>query len=271
VKATKIITLTTDFGHRDSYVGQMKGAVLAVDPEAHVIDLCHGIPPQDIRAGAYILETGYNAFPEGTVHVVVVDPGVGTDRRMVAVCAGRHFFLAPDNGVLSRVLARERTVAAHLLQNKSLFGPASSSTFDGRDVFSPVAAWITRGVDLQRLGPAAGELVKLEPTGARVSLGCPCRVAVIHVDHFGNVVLDITTASLTALLGHAPDKESSLRLVCEGGTVDRFARTYGDADAQQPFFLINSAGYLEIAVQTGRADQRLGLRTGVHPELTVGR
>ncbi|HXV75193.1 MAG TPA: SAM-dependent chlorinase/fluorinase [Candidatus Polarisedimenticolaceae bacterium] len=270
MKTSKIITLTTDFGQRDSFVGQMKGAALSVDPEARLVDLCHGVPPHDVRAGSYLLETGYNAFPDGTVHVVVVDPGVGTDRRLVAVHAGRHLFLAPDNGVLSRVLAREKIVAAHLLQNPTLYRSPVTPTFEGRDVLAPVAAWITRGVELQRLGPPAGQLVTLEPTGPRVVPGRPCRVAVVHVDHFGSVVLDMTATQLTALLGHAPDRDSPLTLRCEGGIVSRFVRTYGEADGVEPFFLINSTGYLEIACRAGRADERLALRAGVHPELTVG-
>jgi S-adenosylmethionine hydrolase len=268
--SSKIITLTTDFGQLDSYVGQMKGAVLSIEPDARVIDLCHEVPAHDVRSASYVLETGYDVFPEGTIHVVVVDPGVGTDRRMVAVHAGRHYFLAPDNGVLTRVLAREKLIAAHLLQNDTLFRPSESTTFHGRDVFAPVAGWITRGVALQRLGPAAGPLVTLERTGTRISLGRPSRVAVIHVDRFGNVVLDLTVTELTALLGHAPDRESPVLLRCEGGEVRRFARTYGVAEGTDPFFLINSAGYLEVAVREGRADRTLGLRSGMHPELLVG-
>jgi S-adenosylmethionine hydrolase len=271
MEASRIITLTTDFGHRDSYVGQMKGAALAVEPDARMVDLCHEVPAHDVRAGGYLLETGYSAFPNGTVHVAVVDPGVGTERRMLAVRAGEHFFLAPDNGLLSRVLAREKLVAAYILQNPSFLGPRSSVTFAGRDVFAPAAAWICRGVDLQRLGPPAGELVRLESTRPRLEFGRPVRVPVVHVDHFGNIVLDVTVEALTAVLGHSPDESSPLNVVAEGGRVTRFVETYARGEGREPFFLINSAGYLEIALDAGRADEALGLRAGMHPELKVGR
>jgi S-adenosylmethionine hydrolase len=218
-----------------------------------------------------LLETAYAAFPSGTVHVAVVDPGVGTDRRMIAVLAGEHYFLAPDNGLLGRVLDREKITAAHVLQNRSFFGPRDSITFAGRDVFAPAAAWIVRGVDLQRLGPPAGKLVPLEPGRPRIELGRPVRVPVIHVDHFGNVVLDVKVETLTAVLGHPPAPETAIKLVAEDGRVSRFVETYALGGGREPFFLINSAGYLEVAVEAGRADEALGLRPGTHPELKVGR
>lgn len=271
MEASKIITLLTDFGHHDTYVGQMKGAALAVEPDARLVDLCHDVPAHDVRAGAYLLETGYAAFPPRTVHVAVVDPGVGTDRRMIAVLAGEHYFLAPDNGLLGRVLEREKVTGAHVLQNPSFFGPRDSVTFAGRDVFAPAAAWILRGVDLQRLGPPAGDLTGPDPVRPRVELGRPVRIPVIHVDHFGNVVLDVRVETLTSVLGHPPAPDTAMRLVTEAGQVTRFLETYGHAGGREPFFLVNSAGYLEIAVESGRADDVLGLRPGTHPELKVGR
>jgi S-adenosylmethionine hydrolase len=266
----KIITLTTDFGYQDSYVGQVKGAILNVEPEARIVDLCHAVPAHDIRAGAYILETGYAAFPAGTIHVAVVDPGVGSDRRMLAARAGQYYFLAPDNG-LSRVLEHERLSACRVLQNRSLFGPRESMTFAGRDVFGPAAAWLSRGVDLARMGPPADDPVRLEGTRPRLQLGRSVRVPVLLADRFGNLVLDVTADALTTVLGHAPDEQTPLRLTAEGGEVRRFLPTYTLADDREPFFLINSAGYLEVAVRTGRADESLGLRPGMHPELKVGR
>jgi len=271
MEPSKIITLLTDFGDRDTYVGQMKGAALAIEPDARLVDLCHEVPAHDVRAGAFLLETGYAAFPPGTVHVAVVDPGVGTDRRMVAVRAGEYYFLAPDNGLLGRVLGRQKATGAHVLQNPSLFGPRGSATFAGRDVFAPAAAWILRGMDLERLGPPAGELVTPDPDRPRIELGRPVRVPVVHVDHFGNVVLDVRVETLTSVLGHRPGPDTAMRLVTEAGQVTRVLETYGHAGGREPFFLVNSAGYLEIAVDSGRACDVLGLRPGTHPELKVGR
>ncbi len=265
-----LITLTTDFGLEDSYVGQLKGAILAVDPELTIVDLCHHVAPHDVRGGAYVLETGYAAFPAGTIHVAVVDPGVGTARRMLVVRAAAHWFLAPDNGLLGRVLERATPYVAHALQNRAFFGPRSSATFSARDVFGPVAAWIARGVDIERLGPAVTDLVGVPFERPRLELGRPVRVPVVAVDRFGNVVLDVTTEALTALLGHPPDDRSFLHLATEGGEVTRFVRTYGDPAPPEPVLLVNSAGYLEVAVPAGRADIALGLRVGMHPALRIG-
>jgi len=189
---------------------------------------------------------------------------------MVAVQAGQHFFLAPDNGLLTRVLRRERLVAAHLIQHDSFLGPRRSTTFAGRDVFAPAAAWMCRGIDLDRLGPPASELVELDPGSERLELGRAVRIPVVHVDHFGSVVLDVRIEALTSVLGHAPDEQTSLRLSAERGQVTRFRTTYARAEGAEPFFLINSAGYLEVAVRGGRADEALGLRSGMHPELRIG-
>lgn len=266
-----LITLTTDFGLEDSYVGQVKGAILAVDPGLTIVDLCHHVAPQDVRGGAYILETGYAAFPAGTIHVAVVDPGVGTERRMLAVQAGGHRFLAPDNGLVGRVLERATPFVAHAIQNRAFFGPRASATFAARDIFGPVAAWIARGVELERLGPAVTDLVGLPAERPRLELGRAVRVPVVAIDRFGNVVLDVTVEALTALLGHPPDGRSFLHLVAEGGEASRFVRTYGDAVGREPALLVNSAGYLEVAVASGRADVALGVRVGMHPALRVGR
>ena len=265
------ITLTTDFGLEDTYVGQLKGAILAIDPEATIVDLCHHVAPFDIQGGSYALEVGCFAFPAGSIHVAVVDPGVGTDRRLLAVQAGGHRFLAPDNGLLGRVLERATPWVAHAIQNRSYFGPRTSRTFAARDVLGPVAAWIGRGVELERLGPAVTDLVGLTIERPRLELGHAVRVPVLAVDRFGNVVLDVTAEALGALLGHAPDESTELQLAAEGGSVERFARTYGETAGREPFFLVNSAGYLEVAVAAGRADETLGLRIGMHPALRVDR
>jgi S-adenosylmethionine hydrolase len=191
LSSPKILTLTTDFGLRDSYVGQMKGAVLAVDHEIRVVDLCHEVPPQRILSGAYLLETGYAAFPAGSVHVAVVDPGVGTRRRPLAVRAGSHLFVAPDNGLLSRVLDREPLREAHVIEEERYLRSPRSATFEGRDLFAPAAAWLARGVEPGELGRAAGKIVRLPASGHALRPGVPAEIDVLHVDRFGNVALDL--------------------------------------------------------------------------------
>src|SRR5215468_7695472 len=148
-----ILTLTTDFGTRDWFVGAMKGVILKVNPRAVLVDLAHEIEPGDIRRGAFALAASYRFFPRGTIHVVVVDPGVGSARRAVAVQTSDYLFVGPDNGVLSAALRREKILAAHWLQNKKYFLKPVSHTFHGRDVFAPVAAQLSRGVPIDRFGP----------------------------------------------------------------------------------------------------------------------
>jgi len=265
-----IVTLTTDFGRLDSYVGQMKGAILSVEPGLRIVDLCHEVPPQRIEAGAYLLETGYSAFPAGTVHVAVVDPGVGTSRRAVAVRAGSHVFVAPDNGLLTRVLLREPLEAVHLLENESFLRPDRSATFEGRDRFAPAAAWLARGIALDRLGPPADELVRLAGVRPQLSAGRPTAVPVLGVDRFGNVALDARVEDLTALLGREPSPEWALRLETSAGPVTEFRRTFGEGRGDGPFLLVNSAGYLEVALRGARADEALGLGPDSRPLLTPG-
>lgn len=264
-----IITFTTDFGLRDSYVGQMKGAALSVAPDARLVDLCHEVPPQQVAAGAYVLETGYGVFPAGTVHVAVVDPGVGTGRGAVAVRAGDQFFVAPDNGLLTRVLRREPLHEAHLLTDAAFQRPERSATFDGRDLFAPAAAWVARGTELRRLGPPAAELVRLEGVRPEIRLGKATPVPVVWVDRFGNVTLDVHRETLRKLLGPEPWSGAPLRLVAGDREVRAFHRTFADAEHGAPFLLVNSSGYLEVALREARADHALGLEPGSNALLTI--
>lgn len=262
----RIVTLLTDFGSRDTFVGQMKGALLAVNPEVVVVDLGHEVPPQDVEAGAFLLETAYDAFPQGTIHLAVVDPGVGTGRRRVAVRTNRYYFVAPDNGILSRVLDEEPVGSAYLLEAAHYMRPRVSATFEGRDVFAPAAAWIARGNDLSNFGPPAGNLVRLQPPPGAPP-GAPVTTRVLFVDRFGNAILDLGRHRLESWLG--PDAAFRGRVDTPGGVVTESRRTYADGGGAGPFVVVNSAGYLEIALLRGRADEALGLSRGaevvVHP------
>ncbi len=264
MKALKLITLTTDFGPGSSYVGQMKGAALAVDSGINVVDLCHDVPPQQITAGAYLLETGYALFPKGTIHVAVVDPGVGTDRRAIAVYTGDYYFLAPDNGLLTRVLRRASSVEAYLIESPRCRRAPVSPTFEGRDLFVPAAASLAAGMELQELGAPAGELVQLPDTRPLPKSRGVLEVCVLFVDGFGNVTLDITASELARFLGGERASLSTPR-----GKVDQLRRTFQDGESGKPFMLINSAGYLEIAIREGRAADDLGLTLGMRLSLTA--
>jgi S-adenosylmethionine hydrolase len=254
----RIVTFTTDFGTRDGFVGQMKGAALGVCPELSLVDITHDLPPHDILAGAVEIRMAYAAFPPYTVHVVVVDPGVGSSRRGVVVRTENYYFVAPDNGVLSLVLDEEPPGSAHVLEASHLRRPIVSSTFEGRDVFAPAAAWIARGISLERFGPEAGDLERLDLPAFVPRPGEAVPVKVLLVDRFGNVTLNVPRRSL-----EPPDGTvNRARIQAAGTTVERLRRTYADADTDAPFLLFNSAGFLEIAVREGRADERLGLKAG---------
>lgn len=243
-----IVTLATDFGNADGYVGQMKGVLLSLCPELVLVDLSHEIPAHAIRSGAFLLETASGVFPAGTIHLAVVDPGVGTARRRLIVRTERHLFVLPDNGLVSRVADREPLRGVWEIDAAHYRRQPVSSTFEGRDVFAPAAAWLARGVDPERFGPEVDDLVRLPRSAMPV-------VPVVWIDRFGNVVLDVPREALP--------REAAVRVSTpRGDVVETTARTYGEAAPGRPFLLFGSAGYLEIAVPEGRADATLGLSVG---------
>ena len=263
MSSPRIITLTTDFGTQDTFVGQMRGVVLTICPDAHVVDLTHEVPAHDVVAGAFALKTGYKAFPPGSIHVAVVDPGVGTSRRGVVVRTARYTFVAPDNGVLSLVLEEEVVEKAHVLETERYRLSEVSATFEGRDVFAPAAAWLLRGIDPEELGPAVDDLVRLPGASPVLESGRATPVRVLAVDHFGNVTLDVARDAVVRLL------RGGLRVEARGEAITTLHRTYGDAAGDGPFLLFNSAGYLEIAVREGRLADRLGIVAGDEVIVTV--
>ena len=269
-----LITLLTDFGHADAYVGVMKGVILGIDPLATVVDLTHDVPPQDILEGAFILGTAWQAFPSGTIHVAVVDPGVGTVRKAVLVQGGGHAFLAPDNGLLSFVLpADERQTnpvqpyagpvpegyTAHALTNPRYWRHPVSRTFHGRDIFAPVAAHLSAGVPADELGEGVAVLTRLPAAEPRWD-GNDLIGRVVHIDRFGNVVTSIPEA-LT-------NEGRTLTIELGGQRVQGLAATYGAGVGLVA--LIGSNGYLEIAVRNGMAAQLLGVKVGDEVRLRRG-
>ena len=254
----RLITLTTDFGLEDAYVGVMKGVILGINPAATIVDLCHAIPPQDVQAAAFLLHTAWPYFPPATIHVVVVDPGVGSQRRAIAVDVGAATFVAPDNGVLSYVLAEaaeKNTLAVHLT-NRRYWLSKISATFHGRDIFAPVAAHLSLGVPLADLGEPLpiGELVTLSlPRPARQSNGVWVG-HVVHVDHFGNLVTDLEAEAI----GDA----QAVVIEVGGRRIVGLRRTYAEGSPGEPMALIGSSGRLEIAVPGGQAARGLKVQIG---------
>lgn len=249
-----LITLTTDFGLADSYVGAMKGVILGIDPTAAIVDISHDITPQNVREAAYVIYTAYPYFPPDTVHVVVVDPGVGSRRRAIALRAAQACFVAPDNGVLSYVLARERMKEAVSLTNSRYHRPTVSHTFHGRDIFAPVAAHLARGVPLTKLGEPLSEIVAFPLPRPQVRPDGDVIGHVLHIDRFGNLILDVREED--GVLGEG------LVLEFADHRVQSLGRTFADVSAGELVAYIGSSGYLEIAVREGNAARLLDMKVG---------
>ncbi len=249
-----LITLTTDFGLADSYVGAMKGVILGIDPTATIVDISHDIAPQDVREAAYIIYTAYPYFPPDTVHVVVVDPGVGSRRRALALRTAQACFLAPDNGVLSYVLAREGMREAVSLTNSRYHRRTVSHTFHGRDIFAPVAAHLARGVPLTEVGEPLTEIVTFSLPQPRVLPDGDVVGHVLHIDRFGNLILDVREGDF--ILG------GGIILEVAGRRIQGLGRTFTDVSAGELVAYIGSSGHLEIASREGNAAQSLGVKRG---------
>ncbi len=246
-----LITLTTDFGTSDWFVGTMKGVMAGIAPQARLIDLTHEIPPGNVRAGAFALAAAFRYFPKRTVHAAVVDPGVGTTRKAIAVQTRRYIFIGPDNGVLSWALRNETISRIHLVQNTRYFLQPVSRTFHGRDIFAPAAAHISHGLPVQELGPVVTGLIRLpwpEPRRSKNAVDGE----VLYVDRFGNAITNIP-ASLVEGLG------ADLTVFHGRNQLCRVASFYGAVAAGRAVAVAGSSGFLEIAVNGGSAAQVLSL------------
>ncbi|HWW77562.1 MAG TPA: SAM-dependent chlorinase/fluorinase [Pyrinomonadaceae bacterium] len=254
-----LVTLLTDFGTADYFVGAMKGAVLASNPRAQVVDITHEIPAHDIEAGAFTLLAAFEAFPAGTVHVAVVDPGVGSARRAVAVTTPGHTFVGPDNGVFGYVYERVESFAVHQLTNQNYFRKDVSTTFHGRDVFAPVAGALSRGVAVEELGPRVEDFVRLPFARPERRAGGVLEGRIIHVDRFGNCVTNFTRRDVPAELF-----ERGMRMKVGGFEIEQLRRFFADEREARggPFAIWGSAGLLEIAVNRDSAARRLGVERG---------
>lgn len=243
-----ILTLTTDFGTGDYYVGAMKGVALGIAPDARLIDISHQIPPQDVLAAAFVLRHAAREFPPGTVHLAVVDPGVGTARRPIAVAAADQLWIGPDNGLFSFVLNDARV---HHIANKAFYSSRPSRTFHGRDIFAPIAAHLCTGLDLAAVGPPVYDPVLLPEITAQKSAQ---RIAgrIIHIDHFGNLVTNIAAADIEPW-------GTAVNIRLGSHALAGLSRTYGDVAEDAPLALIGSVDLLEISVNGGSAAQRFGL------------
>jgi len=250
-----IITLTTDFGLSDPFVGIMKGVILGIAPDAHLVDISHDIRSYDIVEAAFTIESTYRYFPEGTVHVVVVDPGVGSARRPLAVASRGHIFVAPDNGVLSGVFTNE----AYHITNDSLFLDSVSQTFHGRDIFAPVAANLARGTPIDSVGPRILNFIK-KPLLRPRQQGDKLVATVLRVDKFGNIITNLRRSDLP--------RDFTIQIA--GLDITRLCANFSEAQPGEFFALEGSTGYIELALNQGSAADRLDIERGAEIEVESG-
>jgi S-adenosyl-L-methionine hydrolase (adenosine-forming) len=258
--ARAIITLTTDFGLNDHFVGAMKGVILQIDPEAQIIDISHAVQPFDILDGALTISQAYSYFPSGTVHMVIVDPGVGTARRPILMAGDRHLFVAPDNGVLSLIYDREQRISVRHITSEHYFLQPRSNTFHARDIFSPVAAYMAKGIDPDRFGEEITDYVRFSAPRPKPIDERTLRGVVLKVDRFGNLVTNITAQDAPQLFSATP---SAFKItIGSKSQATRIYSNYAEGAPGEVFGILGSMGFLEVASNRGSAFQLLGAGKG---------
>lgn len=255
-----IITLTTDFGLTDHFVGAIKGVMLEIAPEAQIVDISHAVQAFDILDGALTISQAYSYFPSGTVHMVVVDPGVGTDRRPIVVTGNRHLFVAPDNGVLSLIYAREERISVRHLTSDHYFLSERSNTFHARDIFAPVAANLAKGVAADRFGEEITDFVRFGAPRPKPVDERTLRGVVLKVDRFGNLITNITPQDAPKLFD--ADPPAFTIAIGTKAPATRICSNYAEGSPGEVFGILGSMGFLEVATNRGSAFQLLGAGKG---------
>ncbi len=245
-----IIALLTDFGTRDYFVGAMKGVILSINAKANIVNITHEIPPQDIRSASFTLLACYNDFPPETIFVAVVDPGVGSSRRAVLLKTEDYYFVAPDNGLLSFVFEEETNFRVFELTNKKFFASKISRTFHGRDIFAPVAAYLTKGVEPSELGDETIDFVRFKSVKPKKISENETQAEIIHTDNFGNLVTNLKQSDLP----------ENFTLEVNGKIIEKQREFYAEAEKDEVFMILGSAGFLEIAAFQNRAERILSVK-----------
>ena len=257
--AISVITLLTDFGDRDYFVASMKGVILGINPQARIVDLSHAITPHQVEEAAYLIKASYQYFPDGTVHMAVVDPGVGSARRPLLVTTSRHFFLAPDNGLLSYIFQEETGIEVRQIENKQYRLDSEGATFDGRDLFAPAAAWLTKGQSPGSYGKLIQDYVTLPLTEPEWQ-GSVLAGMIVYVDRFCNLISNLTPFHVKEVQGRSRRSDISIRL--GGVTINGLVRSYSQGEAIVPHALINSNGQVEVFIKEGSAAETLNISRG---------
>ena len=249
-----VITLMTDFGTNDHFIGVMKGVILNINPQVQIVDITHTIPPQDVHGAAFIVNSTYRYFPAGAIHVVVVDPGVGSRRRAIVCQTDTAYFVCPDNGVLSYILSDNPTHRVVALDNASYRLSEVSNTFHGRDIFAPAAAHLSRGISLSQFGDAVNNVVRLPIQIPQVTKTAIVG-SVIWVDRFGNLITNLTFDMIKSF-----GMSNGFVIRAGKSEIYQLNSAYAESEKGRCLAIIGSSGHLEISVNQGSADQVLGLK-----------
>lgn len=258
-----IVTLTTDFGGNDHLVAAMKGVILKINPDVRIVDISHNVMPFDILDGALVIGQAYKYWPLRTVHVVVVDPGVGSARRPILVSGDQHYFVAPDNGVLSMVYEREEKVTVRHITAEHYFMNPVSNTFHGRDIFAPVAAWLAKNGQAPSFGEEVTDFVRFAMPKPKAANGA-IKGVVLKIDHFGNLITNFTAEDAPQLL-----TGSAFKMNVGAKEVSKLMQSYSQGAQGEPFAVVGSSGFLEISVNKGSAARALGVQRGAEVTLQV--
>ena len=261
-----IITLITDFGADDHFVGTMKGVILGINPAVEIVDICHNIASYDIFDAAYNLAQSYRFFPHDTIHLVVVDPGVGTARRPLAARTFGYQFVAPDNGVLSLIFDREENPEVRHITADHYFLNPVSNTFQGRDVFAPVAAWLSKGVQPAKLGDLITDYIRFAPPKPKRAGDSFMKGVVLRIDKFGNIITNITPEDVPQLFAENP---SPFKIILNEQEITRLNLSYSMGKPSELFAIVGSAGYIEICTNRGSAAKILNVNRGAEVGVVV--
>ena len=263
----RIVTFTTDFGLQDAFVGIMHGVVLNINPDARIVDVCHAVASFDVLDGALTISQAYSYFPSRTVHVVVVDPGVGTARRPILASSDKHHFVAPDNGVLSLVYAREERMHVRHITSEHYFLQPVSNTFHARDIFAPVAAYLAKVVDTLKFGEEVEEYVRFAAPKPKAVDANRLRGVILKVDKFGNLITNITPQDAPMLFGA---EATGFKIVVGSREITEIHNAYAEGAPGEVFGVLGSMGFLEIAANRAAAAQLTGASKGTDVSVILG-
>ena len=259
----RIITLATDFGDESGYAGVMKGVILTVNPDCQIIDITHRVSQQDIEEAAFLLNNSFSYFPEHSIHVVVVDPGVGSERKPILIETDKYWFVGPDNGIFSFIFLMEGFKKVWEITNKSYFLPEVSSTFHGRDIFAPVAAHLSLGVSPEELGKELKGFVMLKDLEPKVEAGV-IKARVVYADHFGNLISNISRDLFSWLVA-----DKSFNISVGGEIIQKLSLSYADVRDGKVLALFGSSQWLEISVKNGNCQKELDIKKGAEIKILV--